>query len=88
MRELKELLCTPVDNGRDIVLISRLILKKYAALGMSLDDPQIEEILGIDSETDTMTPSKDSGDDEFSHVYDIYLTPFETCRSRVLSNLA
>lgn len=85
--ELREFLLKPVTSGQDIVTLSRNILKKYVAVGLSLDDDQIEVILGIESETDTMSPSKHDADDEFSHVYDIYLKPFEACRERILSNL-
>lgn len=85
--KLRELLSTPVSDGRDIVVLSRLILKKYIEAGFSLDDSQIETILGIESETDTLSISKRGADGEFAHVYDIYAEPFDACRDRILSAL-
>lgn len=87
MRELRALLLEPANDGRKIVILSRLILKKYIEAGFGLDDPQIEIILGIESETDTMIPSAQSSDGEFAHVYDIYAKPFDECRKLIMSSL-
>lgn len=84
---LVDLLVQPVNNGQDIVNLSRRITHSYSDCGMSIDDVEIENIIGIESETDTMTLESASENDEFARVYSIYLGPFEEARQSIRAKL-
>lgn len=80
---LTELLRRPAISGQDIVTLSRCIVQSYSASGLSIDDPEIENIIGIESETDTLNLQSTDDTDEFERIYDIYLDPFEESRRSI-----
>jgi hypothetical protein len=82
------LLCLPAHDGRDIVKLSREIIHAYSAAGLSIDDAEVENIVAIDSETDTMDLSSQDTLEELEHVYRIYKEVFEESRQKIRLRLA
>lgn len=62
-------------------------MRAYSSSGLSIDDIEIENILGIESETDTMD-LESNNIEEFNHVYLIYKEPFEASREQIRTKLA
>jgi hypothetical protein len=87
MTEIYHLLRYPVSNGRDMIKLSREILHAYSSMGLSIDDDEVEGILGIESETDTMDLKSAINDEEFTRVFSIYGDLFEDSRRKVLDKL-
>ena len=86
--KIDHLLCQPIDDGRAMVLLCRKILHTYSAIGLSIDDVEIENIVGIESETDTIDLDSQENDTELSQYYAVYKDLFEESRNLIIERLA
>jgi hypothetical protein len=84
---LKCLLNDAAVSGKDIVERTRKIVRAYSLCGFSIDDPELESLIGIESETDTMDLESECNDDDLNHVFEIYNEPFEQSRQNLRRKL-
>jgi hypothetical protein len=88
LADLQIALSSEINSGRELVISCRTILKLYSAAGFSIDDEEIESILAIESETDTMNIESNLEAAEFDRIYAIYRAPFKHSRASILAKLA
>jgi hypothetical protein len=86
--QIDQLLSQPISNGRDMVFLCRKILRIYSALGLSIDDLEIENIVGIESETDTIDINSHDCVEELDKYYVTYRSLFEESRELLKEHLA
>lgn len=75
-------LLQPVNDGRDVVITTRKIIRNYIDSGYSADDDIISNLIGIDSETDDLNIDR-LNDREASAIFEIYAKPFEQSRQQI-----